>query len=45
MKHVGLTGNAASGKSEVARYWREVGIPVVDADQLARQAVAPGTQD
>lgn len=43
MKHVGLTGNAASGKSEVARCWRRVGVPVVDADQLARQAVEPGT--
>jgi len=40
---VGLTGNAASGKSEVAHAWRQVGIPVVDADQLARRAVEPGT--
>lgn len=40
---VGLTGNAASGKSEVGRAWAEAGIPVVDADVLARQAVAPGS--
>ena len=41
---VGLTGNAASGKSTVARAWAQAGIPVVDADQLARRAVAPGTE-
>lgn len=40
---VGLTGNAASGKSTVARIWREAGVPVVGADDLARQAVEPGT--
>ncbi|MEQ9399966.1 MAG: dephospho-CoA kinase [Longimicrobiales bacterium] len=43
MLTVGLTGNVASGKSEVARLWRAQGVPVVDADQLARDAVAPGT--
>lgn len=41
--HVGLTGNVASGKSTVARVWTEMGVPVVSADELARQAVAPGT--
>jgi len=41
---IGLTGNAASGKSEVARAWRQAGVPVVDADVLARRAVAPGTR-
>jgi dephospho-CoA kinase len=40
---VGLTGNVASGKSAVARVWQEMGATVVDADQLAREAVAPGT--
>lgn len=40
---VGLTGNAASGKSEVGRAWSQAGIPVVDADVLARQAVEPGS--
>jgi dephospho-CoA kinase len=43
MLRVGLTGNVASGKSTVARAWSRHGVPVVDADQLARQAVAPGT--
>jgi len=40
---VGLTGNIAAGKSAVAAVWRELGANVVDADQLARQAVEPGT--
>lgn len=38
---VGLTGNVASGKSTVARLWHEAGVPVVSADELAREAVAP----
>jgi dephospho-CoA kinase len=40
---VGLTGNIASGKSAVARVWRGLGARVIDADELARRAVAPGT--
>lgn len=40
---VGLTGNVASGKSTVAEVWRGLGARVVDADVLARRAVAPGT--
>ncbi|HSG47816.1 MAG TPA: dephospho-CoA kinase [Longimicrobiales bacterium] len=40
---VGLTGNVAAGKSAVARAWSQAGIPVLSADELARQAVAPGT--
>lgn len=40
---VGLTGNVAAGKSAVAELWREAGVPVVSADQLARTAVEPGT--
>lgn len=38
----GLTGGIGSGKTSVARHWRARGLPVVDADDLARQAVAPG---
>jgi len=41
---VGLTGGIASGKSAVARELRELGVQVVDADQLAREVVAPGTE-
>jgi dephospho-CoA kinase len=40
---VGLTGNIASGKSTVAAVWRGLGATVVDADELARRAVLPGT--
>jgi len=40
---VGLTGNIASGKSTVARLLAERGATIIDADQLARRAVDPGT--
>jgi len=40
---VGLTGGIASGKSTVARLLGGLGARVVDADQLARRVVAPGT--
>lgn len=43
MVWLGLTGGIASGKSTVANLLREAGIPVVDADELARQAVSPGS--
>jgi dephospho-CoA kinase len=39
----GLTGGIASGKSAVAAHLRARGVPVIDADQLARDAVAPGS--
>lgn len=41
---VGLTGGIAAGKSTVARAFASLGIPVVDADKLARDAVAPGSE-
>jgi dephospho-CoA kinase len=40
---VGLTGGIATGKSTFAEALRARGAPVVDADALARAAVAPGT--
>lgn len=43
MRAIGLTGGIASGKSSVARILEEKGIRVVDADQLARDAVALGS--
>lgn len=43
MIRVGLTGGIGSGKSEVARLLAERGAVVVDADALAREAVAPGS--
>lgn len=39
----GLTGGLASGKSSVAARLRARGVPVIDADQLAREVVEPGT--
>lgn len=39
----GLTGGLASGKSTVAALLRARGIPVIDADQIARDVVLPGT--
>jgi len=38
----GLTGNIGSGKSTVGRMLSARGIPVVDADQVAREVVEPG---
>jgi dephospho-CoA kinase len=40
---IGLTGGIATGKSSLARALRALGAPVIDADELARQAVARGT--
>ena len=40
---VGLTGGIAAGKSTVAEHWRKLGAHEIDADQLARDAVAPGS--
>lgn len=34
---LGITGGIASGKSTVSRVLEETGIPVLDADQLARE--------
>jgi len=39
---IGLTGGIASGKTSVARLLAEQGVPVVDADAVAREVVAPG---
>ena len=44
MLNVALTGNIAAGKSEVVRRFAEWGATVIDADQLAREAQAPGTE-
>lgn len=43
MLRIGLTGNIASGKSAVAEVWRKLGARVIDADVLARAAIADGT--
>ena len=40
---LGLTGGVGMGKSTAARQLKKVGLPVVDSDDLAREAVQPGT--
>ncbi len=40
---VGLTGGIASGKSTVSRMFRDAGIPVICADELADEVVKPGS--
>ena len=44
MRKVGLTGGIASGKSTVSGMFRELGVPVIDADMIAREVVAPGSR-
>jgi dephospho-CoA kinase len=39
----GLTGGVASGKSTVAALFRARGVPVIDADEVAREVVVPGS--
>lgn len=39
---VGLTGGIASGKSTVADMFKQLNIPVIDADKIAREVVLPG---
>lgn len=43
IRRIGLTGGIATGKSYVAGKIREAGVPMVDADVLSREVVAPGT--
>lgn len=38
---IGLTGGIASGKSAAAGFFRELGVPVIDADVLAHEVMAP----
>lgn len=43
MLRIGLTGGIGSGKSVVAEMFRELGISIIDADEIAHQLVAPGS--
>lgn len=40
---IGLTGPTGAGKSTVAQVWQQAGIPIVDADEIARRVVEPNT--
>lgn len=43
MHVIGLTGGIASGKSTVTAFFKERGIPVIDADVLGHRTYDPGT--
>jgi dephospho-CoA kinase len=43
MRLIGLTGGIATGKSTVARMLHARGATIIDADELAREVVRPGT--
>lgn len=43
-RRIGLTGGIASGKSSVGRWLAQRGIPVLDADQVAREVLASGSE-
>ncbi|MCS5697750.1 dephospho-CoA kinase [Cyanobium sp. FGCU-52] len=42
-RRIGLTGGIATGKSTVGALLAARGLPVLDADQFAREALAPGS--
>lgn len=44
MLRVGLSGGIGSGKSTVARRLKTLGAVVIDADAIAREVLAPGTE-
>ncbi|PEU58262.1 dephospho-CoA kinase [Priestia megaterium] len=41
---IGLTGGIASGKSTVTGMLRDINIPVIDADHIAKEVVEPGKE-
>jgi dephospho-CoA kinase len=42
MLKIGLTGGIASGKTTVSRLFEQLGVPVIDADEISRSLVEPG---
>lgn len=44
MRRIALTGGIATGKTYVRQQFEKLGVPTSDADTLARQVVAPGTE-
>ena len=43
MFRIGLTGGVGCGKSTVSRYLAQHGIPIIDGDEISREAVMPGS--
>ncbi len=43
LRRIALTGGIATGKSDVRSRFEALGVPTIDSDVLARDAVAPGT--
>ena len=44
-RRIGITGGIASGKSSVGEYLKEIkGLPILDADVFAHEALAPGAK-
>lgn len=41
---IGLTGGIASGKSTVGALFAQLGVPVIDTDEIARHVVEPGSE-
>jgi len=39
---IGLTGSFGSGKSTVAQIFKELGVEIIDADEIAKEVVLPG---
>ncbi len=42
MRIYGITGGTGSGKSEAARRFAQLGFPVIDADAIGHEVIAPG---
>ncbi len=42
MLKIGLTGGIGSGKSTAANYFESLGVPIIDADDIAHQLTQPG---
>jgi len=42
MLKIGLTGGIGSGKSTAANYFETLGVPIIDADDIAHQLTQPG---